>query len=41
MCRVEEFESATMRVSLTLEQYKLPKQLYWAVPELDMKRIRY
>jgi hypothetical protein len=38
---VEDFDSSSMRVSLTVEQYKLPEQLYWAAPGLELKRIRY
>ena len=40
-CRVDEFMSASMRVSVTLEQYMVPRKLYWVTPEFDVKRLRY
>ena len=39
--RVEEFHSASMRVSVTLEQYLVPAELYWATVEFQAKRLRY
>ena len=39
--RVEEFRSASMRVSVTLEQYVVPAELYWAIVEFHAKRLRY
>lgn len=39
--RVEEFDSESMRVSLTLEQYLVPEPLYWAVPSFAVKRVKY
>lgn len=41
LCRVEEFDSEAMRVSLTLEQYIIPELLAWGVPSFEIKRLRY
>ena len=40
-CRVEEFMSSSMRISITLEQYQLPALLYQLVPHFQVKRIQY
>ncbi len=40
-CRVEDFTSSSVRISITLEQYQLPAVLYRLVPEFQVKRIQY
>ena len=41
MHRVEEFDSSSTRVSLTLEQYLVPANMYWATVDFTAKRLRY
>ena len=40
-CRVEEFVSKSLRISITLEQYQLPAAIYHFVPEYEVRRIQY
>ena len=40
-CRVEDFLSSSMRISITLEQYQLPAALYRLVPQFRVRRIQY
>ncbi len=40
-CRVEDFTSSSMRISITLEQYQLPPALHRLVPQFQVKRIQY
>ena len=40
-CRVNEFTSQSMRVSITLEQYQLPSRLLPLVSDYKVRRLQY